>query len=338
VARPLAVLAVVSGLLAWNLSRPATKESSGGERLEVEAEEEAVEGVVGETERPERPLPLLDAGVVRTALEALREVSEKRGEAEREWRRAEERLAAAEVGRSEAKERMEGLKAEVAILEERAADAEQERARLAEEIRGLKAELAALAAAPIRRRARPLLERNPVARPPGGEEYHFEVRGDRVAYINLNALLDRLKVDARIQLRTMSAPRPIEGEVGPVGWFLLRYRMIPAGLELGGGGIGGRGLLQTSFTLSEWEVVPRQALRGETLAEALSPASDFGRAVSVLDPQRDAITLWVYPDGFTLYRQIRDWLHERGFLVAARPLPAEMPIRGSPSGSISAGQ
>ncbi len=48
--------------------------------------------------------------------------------------------------------------------------------------------------------------------------------------------------------------------------------------------------------------------------------------------------MWIYPDGFALYRRLRDDLHARGFTVAARPLPDNMTIRGSPSGSLSAGQ
>ena len=48
--------------------------------------------------------------------------------------------------------------------------------------------------------------------------------------------------------------------------------------------------------------------------------------------------MWVYPDGFALYRKLRDDLHERGYTVSARPLPEGMAIRGSPAGSVSAGQ
>ena len=50
------------------------------------------------------------------------------------------------------------------------------------------------------------------------------------------------------------------------------------------------------------------------------------------------MTLWVYPDSFTLFRKLREDLQARGYLVAARPLPDGMAIRGSPAGSLSAGQ
>jgi hypothetical protein len=84
--------------------------------------------------------------------------------------------------------------------------------------------------------------------------------------------------------------------------------------------------------------VPEFEGRGETYEQAKSPSSDFSRAINRLNPARATITMWIYPDGFVLYRKLRDELHAQGYLVAARPLPAGMAIRGSPAGSISAGQ
>ncbi len=197
------------------------------------------------------------------------------------------------------------------------------------------AEIAALERAP-KPRPKPLIDKSPVSRPPRGAEYHFELRDDRVAYINMKELLERLKVDARIQIRMMTIPRPVSGEAGPVGDFAIRYELVPVGMALSGR--YGAPSLDAEFTLSGYEIVPFRPGRGETLKSALEPASDFGRAVNQLDPSRDTITMWVYPDAFDLFRQLREALQRRGFQVAARPLPAEMPIRGSPNGSISAAQ
>jgi hypothetical protein len=84
--------------------------------------------------------------------------------------------------------------------------------------------------------------------------------------------------------------------------------------------------------------VPEFDGRGETYEMAFQPAADFARTINRLNPAHATITLWVYPDGFGLYRKLRNELHSRGFLVAARPLPEGMRIRGSPAGSLSAGQ
>ncbi len=201
----------------------------------------------------------------------------------------------------------------------------------------LQGELTALANAP-RPRSKPLIDKSPVARPPDGDEFHFEVHRDRVAFIDLDRLMDRVKTDARVQMRMADDGRPIHGKVGPEGEFSIVYEMAPDSFGRTVDELLGSRALAVSYTLTGWEIVPERELRGETFAMALQPAADFARAINRLDPSRDTVTMWVYPDGFELYRKLRDVLHERGFLVAARPLPSAMAIRGSPGGSVSAGQ
>lgn len=181
-----------------------------------------------------------------------------------------------------------------------------------------------------RPRRKALIDKSPVAKQAEGEEFHFEVRRDRVAFIDLERLLDRVKTDARMQIRMSSGNRPVAGVAGPIGSFSIKY-------EVGRLDDGSNPRIG-NFGLMGWEIVPEQDIRGEPFARTQGPASEFSRAINRLNPERDVVTLWVYPDGFPLYRQLRDTLHARGFLVAARPLPESMPIRGSPSGSSSSAQ
>jgi hypothetical protein len=291
-------------------------------------------------EQPPEPHPEERATVDPSLIEAARQAEETaRRERQRAGERAREsrselhaaQLALAERVRSASSlaRTMRDSSPRVCVAQSRLSDLQADRLKLQREI-------AALQAAP-RPRPKPLADQSPVARPPGGEESHFELRRDRVAYIDLGGLLDRLKTDAQIQIRLMTVPRPLQGRVGPVGDFSIEYELTPTGVDVSPSGFGGR-TLSASYTLSGWEIVPRQDLRGESIEQAFQPASDFGRAINRLDPGRDTVTLWVYPDGFAIYRQLRDWLHSRGFQVAARPLPEAMPIRGSPTGSVSAGQ
>jgi hypothetical protein len=199
----------------------------------------------------------------------------------------------------------------------------------------LKDEVAALAKAPKPRRALPI-DPSPVATVTEGEEFHFEVRRDRIAFIDLERLLEKARDDARVRLRMAGGgATPIEATVGPVGPFSLQYIMGRTLSDSIGDLLDLRG---PSYSLLGFEVVPEGDLRGETFDVALRPASAFSRAINRLNPPKATITLWIYPDGFALYRRLRDHLHARGFLVAARPLPFGIPIRGSPSGSFSAGQ
>jgi hypothetical protein len=202
------------------------------------------------------------------------------------------------------------------------------------EIKKIQNDLTALAQEP-RVKAKPLHEQSAVARPIDGKEYHFEVRNDRVSLVDIDKLTDLVKSDARSRLRMSTRNRPIVGVVGPVGEFSMRYEMAPALSESLSAMLDAR---DVSYQLRGWELVPESDVRGDTYEVAWQPVSHFARTIARVNPSHASITMWVYPDGFSLYRRLRDDLHARGFLVAARPLPASMAIRGSPAGSLSAGQ
>jgi hypothetical protein len=179
-----------------------------------------------------------------------------------------------------------------------------------------------------------ILSKSPVARPAEGDEYHFELRRNRITAINLVKLLELTKADAQVRVRMADRLPAISGKVGPVGAFSLEYelsRAIPGSVEE---------LLdrKTYFNFRAWELVPEFETRGETFESTKSPLSEFSRAINRITPGRATITLWVYPDSFTIYGQIRTELIERGYSVAGRPLPEGMTIRGSPMGTHSAAQ
>jgi hypothetical protein len=85
-------------------------------------------------------------------------------------------------------------------------------------------------------------------------------------------------------------------------------------------------------------VEPVQAERGEPAEAALKEGSAFRRVADALAPDETAVTFWVYPDSFALYRALRDHLHGRDFVVAGRPLADDMPIGASRRGTVSRGQ
>lgn len=170
---------------------------------------------------------------------------------------------------------------------------------------------------------------SPVAKPAKGEEYHFEVIGNHVAFIDLEKLMELVKKDFQVRVRLSGSPRGIRSEVGPVGDFGLAYEIGPA-IDPASG--------MTGFGMKGWEVIPASESRGETVAQASEPLSSFQRVIKRLSPGHATITMWVYPSGFETFRKLRDMLHAQGYMVAARPLPEGVPVRGSPSGSLSAGQ
>jgi hypothetical protein len=180
-----------------------------------------------------------------------------------------------------------------------------------------------------------ILTKSPVAKAAANDEYHFELNHGRITYINLERLLDKTREDAQVRIRMSDRVPVISNKVGPVGAFSLEYELVramPGTMEE---------LLERKsmrFDLRSWELVPEFETRGETFESTRNPLSEFSRAISRLSPGRSTITLWVYPDSFLLYRQIRAELIAHGFSVAGRPLPEGVTIRGSPMGTQSAAQ
>jgi hypothetical protein len=180
-----------------------------------------------------------------------------------------------------------------------------------------------------------ILSKSPVAKPAASSESHFELRRNRVSFIDLDRLLELTKADAQLRIRMSDRVPSITNKVGPVGSFSIEYELlksVPGSMEE---------LMERKsirYDLRSWEIIPEFESRGETYEGTRNPISEYSRAVNRINPARVTITLWVYPDSFTLYRLLRNELVERGFSVAARPLPDGMTIRGSPLGTQSAAQ
>ncbi|GAC1448232.1 MAG: hypothetical protein NVSMB9_31180 [Isosphaeraceae bacterium] len=280
------------------------------------------------------PPPQLDREAVARAEERLDSVSRDRARAEARAEESSERLASATIQAAADSRAARSLNRRVRDPSPRITQAIARGRFLRAEKDQLAAEIRQLATLP-RPRTKILSNKNPVARPSEGDEFHFEVRRDRVSFIDLERLLALVKADAHLRIRLSDGARAVDSQVGPAGAFSLRYllgKSLPRGLEE---------LMERkslSYDLQGWEIIPEFEGRGETYEATRHPISEFARVIHRISPHKATITMWVYPDGFNLYRKLRDDLQEKGFLVAARPLPEGIAIRGSPSGSLSAGQ
>ena len=170
---------------------------------------------------------------------------------------------------------------------------------------------------------------------PPREEFHFELRRNRISYIDLTQLMEKTKADAQLRIRMADRYGSVASKVGPVGSFSLAYELVPAMPNNVEEMMDRRNIRR--FDLKGWKLVPEYDNRGETFEGTQNPISEYTRAVNRINKERATITLWVYPDSFALYRQIATtWSSPVGFSVAARPLPMGLAIRGSPMGTQSA--
>ncbi len=278
--------------------------------------------------------PEVDRAAVAAAEDALDSVSRDRARADARAADAARRTAAANAQAALDAARARKLGFVVRDPSTRIAQATSRGGFIRGERDKLDKEVKALRQLP-RPKTTSILSKSPVARPAASSESHFELHRNRVAFIDLDRLLELTKADAQIRIRMSDRVPAISNKVGPVGSFSLEYELVramPGSMEE---------LIQRKsvrYDLRAWEIVPEFESRGETYEATRNPISEFSRAVNRINPVRSTITLWVYPDSFALYRRLRNDLVERGFSVAARPLPDGMTIRGSPMGTQSAAQ
>jgi hypothetical protein len=175
----------------------------------------------------------------------------------------------------------------------------------------------------------------PMAKTVLGREEHFRLIGGRLTYIPWETLVERLKAEAPQKAWKLKDAPSITETLGPEGGFLMRYTLVRkqyvTPTKVGAA-------VRQGIELERFVLVPVAENLGEPLERALTPGSQFLARLSQLDPQRTTLTVWVYPDSFEDYRTLKQELFRRGFLAAARPLPEDLPIGGSPEGSRSAAQ
>lgn len=168
------------------------------------------------------------------------------------------------------------------------------------------------------------------------EEMFFECKNGRVTYIDLPAFMNEVKSSMDDISRELRTTFRVERTTSSVGAFKLRYAIerersvTDVGSSPSSGGF--------RYGLSEWIVEPLTPERGETAAQALKEKSEFRQLVDPLDPSLTAVTFWVYPESFELFRKLRDHLYDRGHDVAGRPLTPGASIAASRHGTASRGQ
>ncbi|MEX2170995.1 MAG: hypothetical protein WD851_16875 [Pirellulales bacterium] len=172
----------------------------------------------------------------------------------------------------------------------------------------------------------------PLAETVSGDEVHLRLASGHVAFIPLDQLLEAFQTDAKQNLWRLDNQTEASNTIGPIGDFRLRYFLRKTQLAVPGRGTA------TLVQLARWQLVPTSAQIGEPVEQSLMEGSELFARLARFAPERTTITIWVYPDSFPQFRAMKEALFQRGYATAARPLPAGIPIGGSPSGTKSSAQ
>jgi hypothetical protein len=165
--------------------------------------------------------------------------------------------------------------------------------------------------------------RSPVSETIHAEELQFECCHGRVTFIETMALRGEMEREWERRKDEFRTSAPADVDVDPVGAFRAVFQVEREGPKI--------------FS-TDGHYEPVQAVRGETLEEAMRARSDFRQIVDAIDPERTNITFWVYDDSFAMFRQLRDYLYDRKVTVAGRPLERGQLIGWGRHGTASQGQ
>ena len=169
----------------------------------------------------------------------------------------------------------------------------------------------------------------PLSRTLAGDdrEIHVRLLGGRIVYVPFKELIQQLRRQVSEDLnRHLRQPTSV-GRVGPIDNFYLEFLLVSSEFPRP----------RTEFRYAE--VTPRFEPLGQPLREALaSPQSEFRQRLSLFRRDIYTVTVWVYSDSFEEYQELRRFLHDLGYSVAARPMMMGDPISASPYGTQSATQ
>ena len=175
----------------------------------------------------------------------------------------------------------------------------------------------------------------PMAKTVFGEELHFRLKEGRLSVVPIERLVQEIKNDFQ---RSAVGNREglLESAVGPIQGYVAKYEMNKS-RELVSQ--GGQASMATRVELVGMTVEPLQEPHGQPMANVIAgQGSQLDVELAGRNPDRTTITVWVYPDSFGEFRQLKEHLYSRGFATAARPLPMDRPISGGPQGSRSQAQ
>ncbi len=288
----------------------------------------ATDAMVRNMHEHEELIPRIDVAAARVAAESveqdIHEVNTriKRQELEIAYRRRERDRMLQVIGQVE--QELEHERQDLSDEQRAQVEAQRQLARARDEWEDLTIQLEALRNAPNTPQVIKHLP-TPMAKTVFGRELHFRLYAGRIAYVPWDELAAKLQEDAPQQIwKLRDAPRVTE-TIGPIQHFRMTYTLRHSS--------DGR-----RAELERFVLVPTRNDLGERLEEVGNPSSKFESILSQYDPNRTTITVWVYPDSFEEFRQLKLQLFRRGYAAAGRPLPAGHPIGGSPEGTRSAAQ
>lgn len=171
----------------------------------------------------------------------------------------------------------------------------------------------------------------PLAKTVRTREIFFRLMHGRLVYVPKEELEELMVEDMRVKVAKLRTQRQVIETVGPIRGFRLRYVLKMKSYVLDSG-FGPSERVGPAF--DHYALIAESDQIGEPLEVALRSDSLFRRELARALPGT-TVTVWVYPEDFGHFRQLKDEVYKLGFLTASWPMPEGEPIEASPEGSRS---
>jgi hypothetical protein len=173
----------------------------------------------------------------------------------------------------------------------------------------------------------------PMAKAVVGTEVHVLLSDDHVAVVPYDELTKQMTSDAKANLWRLTQQDRLEGTIGPVDGFRLRYCYMRE--RVTGRSVGGTNMTGIGCRFSHCYFLPVVNPAGEPAQEALRQNSDFFQKLGQLRPDGTTITIWTHPGNYERLRELKRAVRQVGFQVAVRPLSKGQPLGAARDGSTS---
>ncbi|MEQ8788969.1 MAG: hypothetical protein RIC55_21840 [Pirellulaceae bacterium] len=169
----------------------------------------------------------------------------------------------------------------------------------------------------------------PMAKTVFGQEICFRLMRGRLAYVPKDELEELFKGDVPRKAYKLRESPVVTETIGPIRGFRLRYTLKMQGYEEDN---GFNSVTRQGPVFDHYDLIAESDRIGEPFEVALRPDSLFRRELARVDPQTTTVTVWVYPDSYGQFRQLKDELYQLGFLTASWPMPEGELISAGPNG------
>ncbi len=165
----------------------------------------------------------------------------------------------------------------------------------------------------------------PIAKTVFSNEVHYLLSKNRLSHVPIDSLLQELKASWQDQVNADSQNSEIMGVTGPQEGFKMRYRLVAERVQQG----DRQGV---AVKLGGFEIEVDDENYSEPLESALQDGSRFQTRLQRLTPGKTTVSIWVHPDSFPQFMELKKMLREAGFQTAGWPLQTGGRISGGPNG------